>query len=84
MIYSYHFHQQSIYTYTHHMHTMAGVLEHLRWPPVRRQQVSARCGIDLAAIELEAAKEILGEIFGAKPGDVEEMIRQRLQERAEQ
>jgi hypothetical protein len=63
---------------------MAGVLEHLRWPPVRRQQVLARCGIDLAAMELEAAKEILGEIFGAKPADVEEMIRQRLAERIKQ
>lgn len=37
--------------------------------------------IDLASMELEAAKEILGEIFDAKRTDVEEMIRQRLEER---
>lgn len=62
---------------------MAGVLEHLRWPPLRRQMVfpRPRTRIDLASLELEAAKEILSEIFGAKPGDVEEMIRQRIEER---
>lgn len=60
---------------------MAGVLEHLRWPPLRRQMVVPRTGIDLASLELEAAKEILSEIFGAKPGEVEEMIRQRLEDR---
>lgn len=60
---------------------MAGILEHLRWPPIRRQMVVPRTGIDLASLELEAAKEILSEIFGAKPGEVEEMIRQRLEDR---
>ncbi len=60
---------------------MAGVLEHLKWPPMRRQRVISRAHIDLASMELEAAKEILGEIFDAKPADVEEMIRQRLEER---
>ncbi len=62
---------------------MAGVLEHLRWPPLRRQMVVPRpsAGIDLASLELAVAKEILSEIFGAKPGDVEEMIRQRIEER---
>ncbi|HSD57854.1 MAG TPA: hypothetical protein VLB04_06700 [Methanotrichaceae archaeon] len=60
---------------------MAGVLEHLRWPSFRRQMVVPRTGIDLASLELEAAKEILSEIFGAKPGEVEEMIRQRLEDR---
>jgi vacuolar-type H+-ATPase subunit E/Vma4 len=60
---------------------MAGVLEHLKWPTMRRQRVISRASIDLASMELEAAKEILGEIFDAKPSDVEEMIRQRLEER---
>ena len=31
--------------------------------------------------ELESAKEILAEVFGAQPSDVEEMIRLRLEER---
>jgi len=33
------------------------------------------------AEELEAAMEILGEIFGIKRSEVEEMIRQRLEDR---
>jgi len=36
---------------------------------------------DLDSRELETAKEILSEIFRAKPADVEEMIQQRLSER---
>jgi hypothetical protein len=60
---------------------MAGVLEYLRRPPFWRHMVVPRAGIDLASLELEAAKEILSEIFGAKPGEVEEMIRQRLDDR---
>lgn len=34
--------------------------------------------IDLKGLELETAKEILSEVFGTTPGEVEEMIRQRL------
>jgi hypothetical protein len=33
-------------------------------------------------LELETAKEILAEVFHAKPGDVEEMILRRLEERS--
>ena len=33
-------------------------------------------------LELETAKEILAEIFGAKPSEVEEMIQRRLEERS--
>ncbi len=62
---------------------MAGVLEHLRWPPVRRQPVIPPVRINPAVLELEAAKEILGEIFGARPGEVDEMIRQRLADRSD-
>jgi ribose 1,5-bisphosphokinase PhnN len=61
---------------------MAGVLEHLRWPPVRRQPVVPSVRVNTAVLELEAAKEILAEIFGARPGEVEEMIRQRLEDRS--
>jgi hypothetical protein len=34
------------------------------------------------AMELETAKEILAEVFGARPGEVEEMIRRRLEEKS--
>jgi hypothetical protein len=34
------------------------------------------------ALELETAKEILAEVFGARPADVEEMIHRRLEERS--
>jgi hypothetical protein len=33
-------------------------------------------------LELQTAKEILAEIFHARPGDVGEMIRNRLEERS--
>jgi hypothetical protein len=33
------------------------------------------------ALELETAKEILSEVFHARPADVEEMIQRRLEER---
>ena len=41
------------------------------WPMVSR------------AMELETAKEILAEVFHARPGEVEEMIQSRLAERSE-
>ena len=33
-------------------------------------------------MELETPKEILAEVFGARPGEVEEMIQRRLEERS--
>jgi len=36
--------------------------------------------VDPRRLELETAKEILAEVFGARPSDVEEMIRLRLEE----
>lgn len=33
-------------------------------------------------VELETAKEILAEVFHVRPAEVEEMIRQRLEERS--
>jgi len=35
---------------------------------------------DTRALELQAAKEILGEVFGAEPEDVEGMIQTRIEE----
>jgi len=46
----------------------------VRWP--RRAAVSSE------AQELETAKEILAEVFGARPGEVEEMIQRRLEEKS--
>jgi hypothetical protein len=64
------------------MHTMAGVLEHLRWPSLGRKRAEIwGGGADLSSQELAAAKEILEEIFAVTTPDVEEMIRQRMAER---
>jgi hypothetical protein len=38
--------------------------------------------VSIRAMELETAKEILAEVFHARPGEVEEMIRSRLEERS--
>ena len=86
MIYRYHFHQQSIYAYTYYACTMGGVLERLKWPLAKRHP----CGpcvplhmrrVDLPIMQLETAKEILGEVFDTSSSEVDEMIRQRLAER---
>jgi hypothetical protein len=42
----------------------------MRWPWIR----------DARLIELQTAKEILAEVFHARPGEVEEMIQMRLEE----
>ena len=61
---------------------MAGVLERIRWPQkrtaIRHSSPSPR--IDLRILELQAAKEILAEIFGVRISDVEEMIQSRFDE----
>ncbi len=63
---------------------MTGVLEHLGWPVQRRPRSELRAfpsyRIDRKAVELETAKEILREVFGVSPAEVEEMIRLRLAE----
>jgi hypothetical protein len=54
----------------------------MRWP--WRQQarpIEPRRAISVRAQELETAKEILAEVFHARPGEVEEMIQMRLEER---
>jgi hypothetical protein len=61
---------------------MARVLERIRWPqkkPVVGHSSSAP-RVDLRILELQAAKEILAEIFGVRISDVEEMIQNRYEE----
>lgn len=55
---------------------MAGVLGKLLRPQKRATYRSAK------ALQLEAAKEILAEVFHARPADVEDMLRSRLEERS--
>jgi hypothetical protein len=63
---------------------MAGVLDHLAKP--KKQAIQPHPGSrggsdDQVAMELDAAKEILAEVFGISPQEVEEMIRRRSEER---
>ena len=62
---------------------MAGVLERIRWPQRRsiigHSSVALR-KVDLRVLELQAAKEVLAEVFGVKISDVEEMILNRYDE----
>lgn len=62
----------------------------MRWPwqptqagPIepRRASVISSNG-NGKAMELQAAMEILAEVFGTRPGEVEEMIQRRLEERS--
>ena len=61
---------------------MAGVLERIRWPQKRAVigHSSSAPKVDLRVLELQAAKEILAEIFGVRMSDVEEMIQNRYEE----
>ena len=43
-------------------------------------RLEPRMAVSSKAMELETAKEILAEVFGARPGEVEEMIQRRLEE----
>ena len=58
---------------------MAGVLERIRWPQKKLVvgHSSTTPKVDLRVLELQAAKEILAEIFGVRNSDVEEMIQNR-------
>jgi hypothetical protein len=58
---------------------MAGVLERIRWPQkkVVIGHSSSAPKVDLRVLELQAAKEILAEIFRVRISDVEEMIQNR-------
>ena len=55
----------------------------MRWPWEREARpVQPRRAADLKVLELQTAKEILAEVFHARPGEVEEMIQRRLEERS--
>ncbi len=55
----------------------------MRWPWRRRAvQMREPRPVGSKALELQTAKEILAEVFHARPGEVEEMIRRRLEERS--
>jgi hypothetical protein len=61
---------------------MAGVLERIRWSQKRAVigHGSLVPLVDLRVLELQAAKEVLAEVFGVRISDVEEMIRNRYDE----
>jgi len=55
----------------------------MRWPWRREARpIEPRRAADPKVIELQTAKEILAEVFGARPGEVEEMIQRRLEEKS--
>ena len=54
----------------------------MRWPWRLRRAIEPRPMASIRAMELETAKEILAEVFHARPGEVEEMIHSRLEERS--
>ncbi|MGV8127332.1 MAG: hypothetical protein ACP5PV_09005 [Methanothrix sp.] len=56
----------------------------MRWPWQRSQAgpIEPRRAVSSKAMELETAKEILAEVFGTRPGEVEEMIQRRMEERS--
>jgi len=53
----------------------------MRWPwRQRAKPIEPRRTVSSRAQELETAKEDSGELFHARPGEVEEMIQRRLEE----
>ena len=53
----------------------------MRWPWIREARlIEPRPAINPKVLELQTAKEILAEVFHARPGEVEEMIQMRLEE----
>jgi hypothetical protein len=61
---------------------MAGVLERIRWPQKKLVVVHSPSTpkVDPRALELQAAKEVLAEIFGVRISDVDEMIQNQYDE----
>ena len=62
---------------------MAGVLERIGWPQKKLVVVhnsSSAPKVDLRVLELQAAKEVLAEVFRVKISDVDEMIQNRYSE----
>ena len=65
-------------------HSMAGVLERIRGPGKRLVEGSLSISrADKNALQLQAAMEILAEVFGIGIQDVEEMLKQRYEENVE-
>lgn len=63
---------------------MAGVLELIRRPSKRLVEGCApKSRADKKALQLQAAMEILAEVFGISLSDVEEMLKQRYEEKVE-
>lgn len=58
---------------------MAGVLEQLRRPEKRSVEHGTVAVMSRKVLELEAAREILAEVFAVRPAEVDEMIRNRVQ-----
>ena len=61
----------------------------MRWPwqraqarPIEPRRASVSSNGNGKAMELQAAMEILAEVFGTRPGEVEDMIQMRLEERS--
>lgn len=86
MIYRYHLCLQSYLSLHALPQAMGGVLERIMLPFMGRQ-LGKPCvplhgsRIDIPNLQLETAKEILGEVFNAPSSEVDEMIRQRMSER---
>ncbi len=60
---------------------MAGVLDRIRWPQKKAIVHGLTTPkVDLRVLELQAAKEVLAEVFGVRISDVEEMIQNRYEE----
>jgi hypothetical protein len=53
----------------------------MSWPWKQRAKPIEPRPMASRAMELETAKEILAEVFHTRPGEVEEMIQKRLEER---
>ncbi len=63
---------------------MAGVLEQLRRPGRKLVRVSVPIAeMNPKVLELQAAKEILAEVFGTNMSEIEEVLKLRCEERLE-
>ncbi len=73
---------KTTYPYTRYSHTMAGVFRLIKGP---QRQLVGRHGVvqraDPRALELQAAMDILAEVFSIRSSEVSEMIRLRSEER---
>ena len=55
----------------------------IRWPRrVEARPLEPKIRVNPRLLELQTAKEILAEIFHARPGEVEEMIQNRHEEKS--